>query len=219
MSNWKDNVATAPVVAPALQPAAVLAAKLSVAIHEGHIETRSLDFAKSLLAGFSRYGQFTAKQLPHVERLLAEKVIVVVVADTPPAANYSKLISWFDYLTDNVAFPKLHLQLENKPFKIQRAGNGSKTPGALNLTDGKPFGENKWYGRVNRDGTLFLANDGKHIAPIIEALLAELNSDPKGVCAKYGLDTGNCACCGRLLTNESSIELGIGPICAEKFGF
>lgn len=33
----------------------------------------------------------------------------------------------------------------------------------------------------------------------------------------YGKVTGTCCNCGRLLTNEDSIEAGIGPICAGKF--
>lgn len=33
----------------------------------------------------------------------------------------------------------------------------------------------------------------------------------------YGKVTGTCCNCGRLLTNEESIEAGIGPICASKF--
>lgn len=34
---------------------------------------------------------------------------------------------------------------------------------------------------------------------------------------EYGKVTGTCCNCGRLLTNEESIEAGIGPICASKF--
>ena len=33
----------------------------------------------------------------------------------------------------------------------------------------------------------------------------------------YGKVTGTCCNCGRTLTNEESIEAGIGPICASKF--
>lgn len=36
---------------------------------------------------------------------------------------------------------------------------------------------------------------------------------------QYGKTTGQCAICGRVLTNEESIERGIGPICAEKVNF
>lgn len=34
---------------------------------------------------------------------------------------------------------------------------------------------------------------------------------------EYGKVTGTCCNCGRLLTNEDSIEAGIGPVCASKF--
>lgn len=33
----------------------------------------------------------------------------------------------------------------------------------------------------------------------------------------FGHRTGRCSCCGRTLTNPASIELGIGPICAERY--
>ena len=36
---------------------------------------------------------------------------------------------------------------------------------------------------------------------------------------QYGKATGQCCVCGRELTNEESVSRGIGPICAERFGF
>jgi hypothetical protein len=44
-------------------------------------------------------------------------------------------------------------------------------------------------------------------------------ADPHSSAKAYGLRTGSCACCGRELTNGESIELGIGPICRDKFGW
>jgi hypothetical protein len=43
-------------------------------------------------------------------------------------------------------------------------------------------------------------------------------ADPYAAAKLYGQHTGSCSCCGRELTNALSIELGIGPICREKFG-
>ena len=43
-------------------------------------------------------------------------------------------------------------------------------------------------------------------------------ADPYAAAKLYGQHTGSCSCCGRELTNSLSIELGIGPICREKFG-
>lgn len=36
---------------------------------------------------------------------------------------------------------------------------------------------------------------------------------------QYGRNTGICSCCGRTLTNPESIANGIGPVCAENWGF
>lgn len=51
----------------------------------------------------------------------------------------------------------------------------------------------------------------------IVALLKELDADPLEAAKKHGKLAGRCCSCGRELTNDGSIELGIGPICAEKF--
>lgn len=48
--------------------------------------------------------------------------------------------------------------------------------------------------------------------------LAIIAQDPREAAIRYGQRTGTCACCGRGLTNAASIELGIGPICADKWG-
>ena len=48
--------------------------------------------------------------------------------------------------------------------------------------------------------------------------IARIAADPRGAAVAYGRMTGNCACCGRELTDPKSVELGIGPICAEKWG-
>lgn len=34
---------------------------------------------------------------------------------------------------------------------------------------------------------------------------------------EFGVATGTCCVCGRTLTDEESIEAGIGPVCAGKF--
>ena len=43
-------------------------------------------------------------------------------------------------------------------------------------------------------------------------------ADPYAAAKLYGQNTGTCSCCARELTNPLSIELGIGPICRDKFG-
>ena len=40
---------------------------------------------------------------------------------------------------------------------------------------------------------------------------------PEESAVAFGKTFGSCSCCGRTLTNDLSIELGIGPICRSKF--
>jgi hypothetical protein len=50
------------------------------------------------------------------------------------------------------------------------------------------------------------------------ASLIAIAADPRGAAIDYGRETGICACCGRTLTNKESIDLGIGPICLDRWG-
>jgi hypothetical protein len=49
--------------------------------------------------------------------------------------------------------------------------------------------------------------------------VVEAIADPAGVARAYGQRTGTCCVCARELTNADSRAAGIGPICAERWGF
>ena len=54
--------------------------------------------------------------------------------------------------------------------------------------------------------------------PILIAQVKLFSTDPVLFMEVFGKATGVCCICGRLLTNEWSVERGIGPICAENYG-
>jgi len=54
--------------------------------------------------------------------------------------------------------------------------------------------------------------------PILIAQVKLFSTDPVLFMEVFGKATGVCCICGRLLTNEGSVERGIGPICAENYG-
>lgn len=87
---------------------------------------------------------------------------------------------------------------------ITRAPDRGRNPGALYVKD---EAEN-YLGKI-----LDTSYTGKP-APALAAIAA----DPRGEAVRYGQRTGRCSCCGRTLTNEGSIDAGIGPVCAEKWG-
>ena len=47
--------------------------------------------------------------------------------------------------------------------------------------------------------------------------IKNFSNDPVGIAAAYGRRTGNCCFCARRLTDERSVTVGYGPICANKF--
>lgn len=71
----------------------------------------------------------------------------------------------------------------------------------------------KYLGKVTPTGM-----DSRLPSVVKETLIAAAN-DPLTAAIRYGKESGECSCCGRELTDPKSIERGIGPICATKFGW
>lgn len=62
-----------------------------------------------------------------------------------------------------------------------------------------------------------MAKAGIKAATVIGELVT-IEQDPAAAIIAHGKLTGICGCCGRTLTDPASIEAGIGPVCAKKFG-
>lgn len=116
-------------------------------------------------------------------------------------------------------YPKLWLQFaDGEPLRISVAGEQSRTPGFLMLTDGEPFGMNKFFGRISPAGELELGRDAGPRRDELVPLLTRLAAEPERVAAEYGHLTGHCCFCSRKLSDDRSIAVGYGNICARKFG-
>ena len=75
------------------------------------------------------------------------------------------------------------------------------------------YGEQpKYLGWITRNATSL---KNQELIDILE----NVAEDPMKAAKLHGMETGQCACCGRELTNKESIQLGIGPICITKFGW
>lgn len=100
---------------------------------------------------------------------------------------------------------------------INRAPDHGSNPGALYVKNERDIYGGKVLGiefSPSRDGQ---SADFTQHGPAAAAL-ALIASNPLEAAIRYGRKTGKCACCGRELTNKESIELGIGPICRDKWG-
>ena len=104
---------------------------------------------------------------------------------------------------------------------LSRAGDFSRNPGAIYV---KSDDDGAYLGKVVDGvykpvlpGRPFVAKVRESADQVAEAL-AVIAADPKAAAIRFGQKSGNCACCGRALTAKDSVELGIGPICASKWG-
>jgi hypothetical protein len=74
-----------------------------------------------------------------------------------------------------------------------------------------------YIGKITPAGELFGARTTAVFdADALEDVLLAAAADPQAAAIAYGKATGNCACCGRQLTDPVSVFGGIGPICLER---
>ena len=71
----------------------------------------------------------------------------------------------------------------------------------------------KYLGKVTRNGC------DSRLSDDVKSVILDAANDPLTAAIRYGKVSGECSCCGRELTDPQSIARGIGPICADKFGW
>jgi hypothetical protein len=126
---------------------------------------------------------------------------------TATEVDVSAIAKAFDAARANgIKRPKLRLG----DFTFARAPDTGRNAGSLYVTAGADY-----LGRVT-DGRFHSA---MACTPAQRTAIVAVAAKPHDAAKAYGLKTGQCSCCGRELTNGESISLGIGPICATKFGF
>lgn len=112
-----------------------------------------------------------------------------------------------------IKWPKLRLG----GFVFGPAGENSANAGAIYIKTRQPAGDlpGTYMGKV-LGGKLFKSRECDAAA---EAEIVEIARDPKAAAVAYGKRFGKCSVCNRDLTDAASVETGIGPICAARYGF
>ena len=177
----------------------------------------TFEFARSMLDALNKYGSLTERQMETVQRLTvqsAERQATRVAeqaarAESAPVVSVEAIEVAFNNAKESgVKFPKLRLDT----FVFSPAGENSKNAGAIYI---KSKGDGVYLGKV-MGGRLFTSRDCTTEAA--ERITA-VASDPKQAAVAYGMKFGACSVCGRQLTDSDSVQRGIGPVCAENYGF
>ena len=176
----------------------------------------NFEFANNLRAAQEKVGSLTDNQMAAVRKCIdgqkardearaAERAARVVDV---AGAGFDRLLTAFATASRN-GLKHPALVFDAVCFKPAK-----KYPGSLYVTAGKAYGSD-YYGRVDGSGKYDPTRNTP--AEVVE-LVKAIGADPFAQAVAYGKRTGMCCCCGRELTNPESIELGIGPICRDKWG-
>lgn len=139
---------------------------------------------------------------------------------TTTVPNFNQLFSMFDKAAENLKFPRMQLEHESTTIRMIRCGPNSRYHGGINVEV-----NGNWFGRIERDGNMYgyghqqlrRENIGYEVLPIFEYLLA-FSENPTLHARVHGQRYNYCCFCCRELNNTVSVELGYGPICADKYG-
>jgi hypothetical protein len=181
---------------------------------------RGNEFAKSLCEALYKYGSLTEKQLAAVERNLAKMAERKAEREAAaPAVDATKIEKAFAIAREKAARPG-QLGTFTKPLSLTSPDNITLSfqPGSIGSQwEGMLFAkcDNKKLGSI-KDGKFmrrFECTDAEEAAVIACA------SDPETAVVAYAKAFSRCGVCGQRLLNDVSIARGIGPICAEKFGW
>jgi Family of unknown function (DUF6011) len=175
------------------------------------------DFAATMCTKLAQYGFLTPAQQATVERMAAadkardearsaDRAAVVKAA---PSVSIAAIETAFSAAKDaGIKAPKLRLA----GFKFSPAKAHSANAGAIYVVDAA---QDEYLGKIV--GGKFVRSF--KCEAVTEAKVLEVCADPEQAAVAYGKQFGQCACCGRELSDPESVARGIGPICAGRFGW
>tara|TARA_R110000751_G_scaffold18122_1_gene55137 strand:- start:215 stop:1045 length:831 start_codon:yes stop_codon:yes gene_type:complete len=172
------------------------------------------EFARSLHSQVLNKGDLSEKQLSSAQSMVAK---VAGVKERRAAAGIAQQEN--AVVIDLTAIREMFQKVFESGYKrpkyraadlvISRAPDTGKNAGHLYVKSDEDY-----QGKIAPDGRFFPVRNASETAT--ERLQA-IAADPQGEAIRHGAQTGSCACCGRELTKQESIDAGIGPICAERW--
>jgi Family of unknown function (DUF6011) len=181
------------------------------------------EFATNMWNALRTYGDLTANQLAACERCVARDKQRAAErqgrVENAPTVDVTRIEKAFATAREKANRPgargiwvhPLRLKSGEHDLRFTEGSAGSQWQGMIfvKTADGRKLGSVK-DGKFTRR---FECTDSE------EAAVIDACGDPLKAAIAYGKAWSVCAVCGRELTNDGSIERGIGPICASKYGW
>lgn len=190
-------------------------------------------FATSLVEQLDRRGFLSSEQNFWLHKLAMQSVETTAPASSVKMENLRRI---FDRASKKMKYPKVKFQASNsleqaihsfdddcenqlladQTIFLYRAGERSKAPGVIHVTNGAKYGDpdNKYFGKIDLEGNFIKA---RACCDRVLNFLVSFDKDPASIGATYGRSSGNCCFCSRPITTEVSKNHGYGPICANRY--
>ena len=158
-----------------------------------------------------KWNKLSASQYAWAHKLAVDANTAAVVDNTKPS-QFEGLFNAFEAAKSKGA-KRLTLRFEGVNVKPNR-DNTVLWVTSQSETEMGDYGlKPKYLGKVTPQGC------DSRLGDDVKAIIMGAANDPLTAAIRYGKVSGECSCCGRELTDPRSIERGIGPICATKFGW
>lgn len=184
------------------------------------LKERDQAFASSLIAQHAKKG-LSPKQWYWVGELASRATKVDAAPAGTQVGSVSAIVELLDTAKKHLKYPAILVHANDQDFRLNIAGMTAKVPGSINVlgVEKDSSGMRPWYGRVTREGEFQPSRkfDSDTQTAIANALIA-LANDPAKAAADYGHLTGSCCFCAKTLTDDRSVSVGYGPVCAGHFG-
>jgi hypothetical protein len=168
---------------------------------------------EQLIGRYTRQEPMTEKQIKYLCDLLEKVTVGKAENMTTASASASaklKLTTLREFLDRSPG--KVIFAAEGKYIQCKYTGTEyTKYPQCYHISE---VGKEKDYyiGRLTLDAAFL----GSQREVYLSALRA-IDTDPLAAAVAYGKAVGSCAFCARELSNPTSVHMGYGPICAEKY--
>lgn len=175
------------------------------------------DFARSLMNQHTEGRAWSDRQVEALRNMVAkiEAKRAEKAATKEAAATSVDLTSIAEMFATAIANGYKKPMYRALGLRIKPGRDGALYVMTEDRTEFGAYGEQPAYeGKIVR-GKFY---GGRAVAKDTPVKLVAIATDPRGEAISHGQRTGTCSCCGRELTKHASIEAGIGPICAEKWG-
>jgi hypothetical protein len=195
--------------------ALVLASRLAEVLPQ--LSPKDHSFAASLISAAQSRGSLSPKQ-EHWAQVLVDRALNPQPAPTPVAVvDVSGIVSLLVGAQSRLKWPKVRLATDSgQRVVLSLAGERSRYRGDVMVTDGGPFGDNVYFGRITAEGGAVVASAS--LTDEVRHLLIAFAADPAGVGAAIGKRFGHCCFCSRTLETKESLHVGYGPVCAGNYG-